>query len=77
MITPKVGPKWENVRRRITYDLETDELIESVCIDGGVKRDYEYKLPDAGRNTRTVFHYKACKLDLCEVYSPPESALIV
>lgn len=77
MTTAPSGPEWQDVEKRVVYDLDTDEMIEDIVIDQKLNEDeYHYQIssvasPDTGRNIRTVLTFRASKPDVSEVYSPP------
>ena len=70
--TTASGLDWDQVRRRVTFDADTNELLEELfTVMGEPQTEHVYPLPGGTRNTRTVFHYRDSKADICEVYSPP------
>ena len=52
----KLGPKNEEIHTRETFDSETGELIETTRRYNRCTK-FDEELPDAPRNTRTVFHF--------------------
>ena len=53
------GPKWQEVVRRVTYDLDKEEIIEDVSVeDQDPNYDWRAPLPPGVRNIRTQLYYK-------------------
>eukprot|EP00971_Amphidinium_carterae_P019201 377957-Amphidinium_carterae.3 len=61
-ITRSPGPPWNLVYKRVTYDLETNEIIQDVLVDNMTHKQRSGLLPSGHTNgTRTVFYYRRAK----------------
>eukprot|EP00971_Amphidinium_carterae_P350517 6491595-Amphidinium_carterae.2 len=62
LCTRSPGPPWNLVYRRVTYDLDTEEVIQDVLIADITNKQRTGLLPkDHENGTRTVFYYRRPK----------------
>eukprot|EP00971_Amphidinium_carterae_P247012 4905493-Amphidinium_carterae.1 len=62
LCTRAPGPPWDLVYRRVTYDLQTKEIIQDVLIDEITKKQRQGPLPaEHLKGTRTLFYYRRPK----------------
>eukprot|EP00971_Amphidinium_carterae_P025712 507202-Amphidinium_carterae.1 len=62
LCTRAPGPPWDLVYRRVTYDLQTKEVIQDVLTADITKKQRQGLLPSEHlKGTRTVFYYRRPK----------------
>ena len=63
--TSASGLDWDQVRRRVTFDSHTNEMLEELFpLMGQPQIEHVYKLPGGTRTTRTVFDSRDIKADM-------------
>eukprot|EP00971_Amphidinium_carterae_P019724 388709-Amphidinium_carterae.1 len=52
------GPRWEKVWKRVTYNLDSGDLIAEELVSDMTKKDLNRPLPEKVKNIRTVLYYR-------------------